>query len=135
MKYKKLGDKFIIRLDKGDEIISSLKAFSQKENLIGFFFGIGATDNVEIAYFDPKKKKYFSKRFEKGFEISSLIGNIVEDGTIHAHITLGSSNYNAYTGHLNSGIISVTCEIIFLPLDGKLGRKHVEEFDLNLLNI
>ena len=43
MEYRKFADTYVIRLDKGEEIISSLQAICEKENIrLGSVEGIGA---------------------------------------------------------------------------------------------
>jgi len=50
MEYRKFADTYVIRLDKGEEIISSLQAICEKENIrLGSVEGIGAADHAVIA--------------------------------------------------------------------------------------
>ena len=57
----KSENQYILRLDRGEELISSLKKFCKKEKIgAGFFWGLGSAARMELAYYDLGKKKYFS---------------------------------------------------------------------------
>lgn len=137
MKYTKFGNKYVIRLEKDEEIVSSLKDLCKKEKIsLGTIGGIGAVGEVEIGYFETKTKKYNSKVLKGDMEILNLNGNISEmngDVYLHLHITVADDNLNAMGGHLNSAIISATGEIIIDAIDGKVDREFDEEVGLNLL--
>ncbi len=139
MKAKKNNNKYIIRLEKGEEVMKTLKSFCEDNNILaGSLTGIGATNDVSIKGFDTKKNEYVSKRMnEESYEIISLNGNIsrLDDKPfLHVHIALSDSSYNTFGGHLESAVISVTCEIIIDVIDEPITRKLDDEFKLNLLN-
>ncbi len=137
MKYTKFGNKYVIRLEKDEEIVSSLKDLCKKEKIsLGTIGGIGAVGEVEVGYFETKTKKYHSKVLKGDMEILNLNGNISEmngDVYLHLHITVADENLNAMGGHLNSAVISATGEIIIDVIDGKVDREFNEEVGLNLL--
>lgn len=62
MRSKQLAENpksFAIILDTGDELLSSLKAFAQKNHLgRSSFKAIGALSEVELGWFDWESKKY-----------------------------------------------------------------------------
>lgn len=140
MKSKKVDNKYIIRLEKGEEIIKTLSEFCQENNILaGSLTGIGAANDITMKSFDTKKNEYVSKRFnEESYEIISLNGNISLLGNqpfLHIHISIGNSNYNVFGGHLDSAVISITCEIIIDVIDEKIIRKSNNEFKLNFLDL
>jgi predicted DNA-binding protein with PD1-like motif len=51
------------------------------------------------------------------------------------HITLSNNEYNAFGGHLNTAIVSATCEVILEELNGKLERSFDENTGLNLFKL
>lgn len=136
MDYKKLKDKYILRLDKGEEVLSSLKEFCQDHSInLGEISGLGSTNDVTIGLFNTKEKKYYSKKFSGDFEIINLTGNIsTMDDEIYLHIHTVISDYelNAYGGHLNSAIVSGTAEIIINVIEGNVNRKFDSNIGLNL---
>jgi hypothetical protein len=68
-------------------------------------------------------------------EITSLTGNISrmnDEVYLHLHINLSDANYQTYGGHLNSAVVSATCEIVVCGLEGEIGRGFSEEIGLNI---
>ena len=55
MDYRKFGESYYIRLDKGDEIITSLLDICGKESISSAtFYGIGGCSSAEIQTFIPE---------------------------------------------------------------------------------
>ena len=137
MKIKKFGNKWVVRIDKGEEIVETLKQFCKKNKIkLGSVSGVGGTGRVTVGSFKAKTKEYFSQELTGDYEITSLIGNIsTMKGKIylHLHITISDSNNNAFGGHLNSAVISTTGEIIIEEIEGEIEREFNEEVKLNLL--
>jgi predicted DNA-binding protein with PD1-like motif len=137
MKFKKFGNKWIVRIDKGEEVIQIIKKVCEDNKIkLGSLSGIGATDRVTVGLFNTKSKKYQSQELIGDYEITNLSGNIsTMNGEIylHLHIGLSDSKYNAYGGHLTSAVISGTGEIIIEEIDGEIEREFNEEVGLNLL--
>lgn len=136
MKIFKANDgKIIARLEKGEELIESLKKISKEHCPVGCFSGIGALSPVEIGYFNLEE--YVTKEFSElnSYEILSLQGNVSkgEDPFVHAHIQFSGSDYKVFGGHLIKGIVTVTMEITFIPIIANVTRKKDEITGLNLL--
>lgn len=136
MEYKQFANKYILRLDRGEEIVASLKTFCEKEKIsLGSISGLGAVNKAVIGLFNCEEKKYYKTDLSGDFEITSLLGNIsTMDGEIylHLHIALGDDKYNVKGGHLNSAVISGTGELIIEKFDGSVDRSFSEEIGLNL---
>ncbi|MBO4338902.1 MAG: DNA-binding protein [Clostridia bacterium] len=135
MEYKRYNDTLVLRLDKGDEIISSLAHVAEKERIkTASFSGIGATDNFTVGIFSLEKQTYDGFSFTGNHEITCLSGNITSvDGKpyIHAHITCAGENANVVGGHLLEAKISLTCEIFIDAVDGEVTRKRDEKLNIN----
>ena len=129
----------ICRIDKDEEIISSLKEVIKKNNVYGgFFTGIGAVKDVVLSYYDLNSRSYIDKRFEGDYEIVSLMGNISyvyasDEIVVHSHMAISDSNCVVYGGHLKSAVVSVTCEIFIVCVVDKLERVFNQEIGLYLL--
>lgn len=138
MEYRKFNDTYVIRLNKGEEVIESLKNLCRDEDIkLAEITGLGASDFVEIGVFNIYTKEYNTKVFEGMFEITSLVGNVTrKDGEVylHIHINFGDEEGLVKGGHLVKSRISATSEIILRKIDGEVGRKLDEEIGLNLLN-
>ncbi|MEM4267698.1 MAG: DUF296 domain-containing protein [Candidatus Woesearchaeota archaeon] len=139
MKYKKFGQKIVLRIDRGEEIIEKLKELCKKEKILfATISGIGATNEVVIGFFEPVGRVYHSKKFLGNFEIASAIGNITTmagESYIHLHATIGNSEHASFCGHLNSAIVSATFEAIIDIIDGGVYRAKDESTGLNIIDI
>lgn len=138
MEYRRFEDSYVVRLNKGEEIISSLKQLCIDENIkLGEITGLGASDFVEIGVFNVNTKEYNTKKFEGMFEITSLVGNVTtKDGDVylHIHINFGDEDGLVKGGHLVKATISATSEIILRIIEGNVGRKLNPEIGLNLFD-
>ena len=136
MQFKKFGDKYIIRMDKGEEIVETLKKFCEDEKIkLGFIKGIGAVNKAVVGVFDTNTKQYYSTDLNGVYEITSLLGNIsTMNGEVylHLHINLSNKEYITCGGHLNSAIISATGEIMIEVIEGNVDREFNEKIGLNL---
>ena len=57
MEFRKFQDKYIVRLNKGDEIISSITDLCRNENIkLGNFIGLGAANKATIGLYDTEEK-------------------------------------------------------------------------------
>ncbi len=137
MDYRRFGNKIVLRVDRGEEILSKVTELCQKENIkLGSVSGLGAVCETEIGVYNVESKEYFKKTIEGLYEISALIGNISRmngDVYLHFHITIGNTKLDkVYAGHLNRAVVGATAEIIIDVIDGEVGRKKDEEIGLNL---
>lgn len=138
MKYVNYNDKYVIRIDKGEELVSTLKDFCERKHIKnGTITGIGATDKVVISIFDTKEKKYKKRTLKGTMEITSLTGNISNKDTkahLHLHINVSNNLLQVYGGHLEECYISATCEIILEKIEGHMNRKYDPETGLDILD-
>jgi predicted DNA-binding protein with PD1-like motif len=139
MQFTHLGDIFIIRLERGEEIHATLITFCQQQNITaGWITGIGAVSQAELGYFHRDTKDYSWRRVTTDHELTSLMGNIsLKEGEIwlHLHATLSDEQFQVTAGHLKSGVISVTGEIFLHPLPGTINRKLDPAFNSFLLDL
>jgi len=137
MFHKKIGATTVIRLERGEKVIETLLAFCEREKIRGGYFnGLGAADEVELAHFSLAMKEYKILKLSGQFEITGLHGNIsTMDGKpyIHSHVTLGDNEFRSLCGHLKEAVVSATCEIILVGLEAGIGRAKDPEIGLNLL--
>ncbi|MBN1168537.1 DUF296 domain-containing protein [Candidatus Woesebacteria bacterium] len=120
MKYQKQKDNtYVIRIERGEEIVNSLTKFC-KSNKIGggFFFGVGAVGKLTLAHYSVGKKKYNEKKFNEPLEMASLNGSVgvEKDLIIHAHGVFADKNMQTVAGHVVSARVSGTAEIYLIKL-------------------
>ena len=136
MNYRRFGDKYVVRLEKGEELVESIKELAKKEDImLGRVSGMGAVNRVEVSIYGVETKEYFKKEINEEMEIVSLEGNIDrKDGEhiLHLHTSVACEDCRVFGGHLHSADISVTAEIIIDVIDGELTKEFDEETGANL---
>src|SRR5664280_3891174 len=87
MEYTRSGDLIALRVNRGEEIISCVKAACEKEQVhFGSISGIGAVDHAVVGLYHVADKRYESNTFDGEMEMTSLLGNATEkDGQVYLH--------------------------------------------------
>ncbi len=136
MEYRKFGDTFYIRMDKGDEIIGGLLELCQRERIASAVFsGIGGCSAAEIQTFIPETGSFETQRLTGMLELVSMNGNIVSDGKgrrcHHTHAVFSykaDGQHRMAAGHMKSISVLYTAEIELRPvIGGTIMQKHDEE--------
>jgi len=129
--------RYVLRFDKDEEVFETLKKFLASEKITASAFSaIGASKLVELSYFNLEAKKYQNKVFEEDLEVISLTGNsgaLNNIPVLHAHGMFSRADYSTLGGHVFKLVISATCEMFLIKLDGKMERGLDENTRLNLL--
>jgi len=137
MIFKKFGDKYILRIDRGEEVLTTLKAFCTEHRIaLGSVTAIGASNRATIGLFNTETKQYQSKDLSGDFEITSLTGNISSmngEVYLHLHAMLSDADYHTFGGHLNAAVVSGTCELVIDVIDGVCDREFNNDVGLNLI--
>lgn len=140
MHYQQIDkDKFIIRINRGEKIIASLKRFCRQLRIVnGFFYGLGALDEIIIAIYNLKTKTYHEKKYKKDLEITNITGNVADSKEgiiIHSHIALSDTHLETFGGHLIEGKVSGTLELFFTKLDTRITREFDQKTGLKLMKL
>ena len=136
MDYRRFGDTVMVRMDRGEEITEQLRKVAEKEKIcLASVEALGAVNDFTVGVYNTAEKKYYSNRFEGAFEIVSLTGTVTTmDGQFyhHLHMSAGDDKGAVFGGHLNSAVVSATCEMVIRVIDGTVERRHDPEIGLNL---
>lgn len=149
MKYIKDGKSYIVRIDRGEEVLEKLNEFVKETDLkAATIIGIGASSEVELGVYSVKKRKYSKYKYDGEFEILSLNGNITRDAGkpyIHLHIMISDGMVLAggltfgmgitVGGHLNKCIISGTCELRIDECENTYQRRVDDETGIKIIDI
>ena len=139
MDFKKINNTWILRIDKGENIVSYIKNFCKDNNIkLGSISAIGAATNIKIGYFDLNTKVYNETVFDGKYEITSLLGNLTtkdNEPYLHLHINFSGEDCVTYGGHFVEGTVTAVCEIILTELDGQIPRYLDEVSGLNVMNL
>lgn len=140
MRYAKVKEGvFLIRLERGEKVIESIKNFCRESQIANAWLqGIGSVENPTLAYYDVTIKKYTDKAFSGIFELTSLTGNVaIFEGKplVHAHVTLSNESMEAIGGHLVEATVSATVELFLTVLPTSHTKSHNDEIGLKLWDL
>ena len=136
MEYRKIGDNYYIRMDRGDEIISGLLSICEKESIpSAVFSGIGGCQSAELQVFIPETGSFETERLEGMLELVSLNGNVVrdDDGKLfhhtHALFSFKKDGQHGIVFFNDTATTEIyTAEIELRPtVGGAIGRKFDPE--------
>ena len=136
MDYRNFNGTIYARIDRGDEIISSVLDICRKEKVSSAIFsGIGACGAVEIQTYIAESNTFEMQRLQGMLELVSLTGNVISDdnGELyhHTHAVLSyleNGEHAVAAGHMKSLTVSYTAEIEIRPVTGgSICRKYDEE--------
>jgi predicted DNA-binding protein with PD1-like motif len=138
MKARRTESGFLLVLDRGDEVIASLKEFADSERIgTASLCGIGAVRDVVLGYLDLEQKQYLRREMgAESLELLSLTGNIARlnaEPVAHCHVIVGDREMRTFGGHLFRAVVSVTAEITLQVYEGEVSRRFDEESGANLI--
>ena len=132
---RKVAGGYLVRLEKGEETVSSLSSFIGRRRIgAGVIFGIGAIRNPKIGYFDAPRKSYRKTTIRKTVEVVSLSGNVSYlhgRPFVHLHVAVADDKYRLRGGHLFQAEVAVTLELYIRVFSRKLVRKPDPETGFN----
>jgi hypothetical protein len=136
MQYRQSGNTYLVRFDRGEEIVEKLKKLCEDEQIrLGRVEAIGAADEAVIGVYDLARKEYHTETIREFAEITGLNGNITAmDGKpyIHLHATLADQHHQVRGGHVIGMRVGATCEMFVTVFDGAVDRRKDEELGINL---
>lgn len=123
---------FLFIIQRGEYLHDAFKICMEKAKFGGAAFcGLGALQDPVIAYFHLPTKEYEKKTFPGLYELISVNGTIARnsknDIIVHAHVTIGDREHNVMGGHLISGMIGITGEMMVTPFKETIVR-HFDSF-------
>jgi len=140
MYYSVLENKtFLVRLEKGEKVISSIKGFCKKLDIKNaLFMGLGSIEDPTLAHYNVNSKKYKEKALPGIFEATSLVGNAAlfeSEPLIHGHINLSDDEMRSFGGHLVEATVSATMELMVQDLRSSKMKKYDERIGLKLFEL
>ncbi|MBQ7569148.1 DUF296 domain-containing protein [bacterium] len=131
MDYKKLGTKYYIRVDRGEEIVSSILEVCRRESIASAtFMGIGGCQSADIQTFNPVLGQFSTEHAEGMLELISFMGNVISDDAgelyYHAHAMYSmveNGQHRVIAGHLKSSTVLYTAELELNPVEGGVIRR------------
>lgn len=138
MEYRKFDRYIVLRIDRKEELIATLKEVIRSEK-IGFakVSGIGSVCKTTLAFYQPQPHEYRTNYFPGNYDITSLAGNVMLDKEgktrINIHATISDRGLHVYGGFLQKAEISDTCEVILEVIPAELSQSCHPENKSNYL--
>ncbi|MGH7550024.1 MAG: PPC domain-containing DNA-binding protein [Gemmatimonadota bacterium] len=133
------GANLLIVLSRGSEVLEEIREAARDAAIeSASFVGLGAVEQLRLAWFDRYETRYRESTLEGVWEIASLIGNVTRyEGAprVHAHLVASDRSCHVRAGHLVGGVVAVTCEITLTPFDAPVERRFEEAFNLPLIDL
>ena len=134
MEYRKYGDTYYVRMDRGDEVVATLLDICKKEGIrSACYSGIGGCSDVEMQVFIPEKKEFETTKVEGMLELVSLMGDVVcdDEGKLchHTHAMFAykeGDEHKVIAGHMKSTTVLYTAEIELRPVKGGVISKQFD---------
>ncbi|MDH7556309.1 MAG: PPC domain-containing DNA-binding protein [Candidatus Methanosuratincola sp.] len=122
MKSIRAEDLIVIRLDEGEEVISSLKAVAKDERIhsavILSFVGALKYSKVIVRKGVEKEISLHVEAVGNG-NMTALNG----EPFVHLHVALGNDD-GSWVGHLLKGIVDIFCEVALQPMPFEVCRAY-----------
>ena len=100
MEYKRFGSRIVLRIDRGEEVLTQLRRAAEQEDIrLAAVSGLGAVGDFTVGVFHTAEKQYHAHRFQGDFEIVSLVGTITtKDGEFYAHLHMSAVSWKNIRG-------------------------------------
>jgi len=145
MKSKRLGANedaqvHVVILDAGEEAFATLTRFANEAGIsAASLTAIGAFERATIGWFDMASKSYRKIELDEQCEVLSAIGDVAigDDGkpSLHVHIVLGLADGSTRGGHLMSGMVRPTLEVVLTEVPSTLRRRKRPELGIALIDL
>ena len=134
MDYRKYNNTYYIRIDRGEEIISSLLSVCKNEGVgSAYFTGIGGCADAQVQTFIPETGEFSTETVKGTLELINITGNIVSDEQDnlfhHTHAVFSyikDGTHKMTAGHIKSTTVLYTAEIELRPVTGGVIRRKFD---------
>jgi len=139
MTHRRIGNSFVLRFDKGEELVRTLTQFIEEQDIkSGWISGLGGALWADLAFYHLEQKAYEFDRIDEPLEIASMTGNVTRfNGKpfLHVHAVVADMNYHSYAGHLKEMAAAATCEVRIELFDEPINRVQSDAVGLKILDI
>lgn len=125
-------------LEPGDEVVSAIEDWAREQGVrAASLTAIGGFEACMLGFFEWESKEYLRIPVNEQAEVVSLIGDIAmaegDEPKLHAHVVLGCRDGSSRAGHLMSGEVRPTLEVVVNSAPAHLRRKMDAESGLPLI--
>ncbi len=139
MHSKQTSDGYLVRLDRGEDLIASLAKLMEEEEIgSGAVTGLGAVDHARLGCYKVGEKDYADRVVEGDLEVVGLTGTLswYEDRPFpHVHLMLTDERFEATGGHCFEARVSATLELVVRVWPMRIDRHQVPDIGLHLMDL
>jgi uncharacterized protein len=140
MKFAKAGHSaYFMRLDPGDDIARCVEQLCANKNILNATItGIGSVVNPVLAHYRIDRQQYREETLEGIYEVTNLSGNVaIADGHpfAHLHVAISDEQMRAFGGHLVSGAVSATAELLLTAFPTAYEKRMNPEIGLRVWDL
>lgn len=140
MTYTFDGNNYILVLEKGEELLQTLRTFANGNDIASAWVSaIGGATEVELGFYNLEAREYQWQTFSALCEITSLNGNLSFDEkdkpVFHLHGNFADESYQSVGGHVNKLVVGGTCEVFLQPFAQKVTRVFDDDTGLKLMQL
>ena len=139
MRVKQVRDGYIIRLERGEELIAALAAFMREYDVgVGAVTGLGAVGSARLGCYRAAHKDYAEREVEGDLEVVGLTGTMSwyeGEPFPHVHLMLTDVDFRATGGHCFEAHVSATMELFARVWKERIERRMDETVGLHLMDL
>lgn len=115
----------IFRLKPGQELRTEIQKYAKEHNIsAGFIITcVAGFDGVSLRMAGATPDNQVIKKFEGHYEVVSLVGT-VEANDCHLHASISDVDGNVFGGHLKSGTVFPTAEVVIGEDETKISSRE-----------
>lgn len=133
------GDRYVLRLDDGQDLFETISGFALREKLraAAVVLGIGMFRRATLGYWDGSS--YRPLDLTVPHEVVALHGTIAvadDNPSLHLHSALAGPDHRLVGGHLIRATVGMLQEVVIDAFPGRtFGRPLVESYGLRMLDL
>ncbi len=119
MEVERKDEVLFVRLEHDEDILGSIgELVAHEHSTLVFTTGLGMIHDFELGFFE--NGRYITKHYDEPHELVSVQGSIASEGEprIHIHVIVADKAHAASGGHLLSGKVWMSNELVLLAMAG-----------------
>ncbi len=129
----------VVVCDKGEDPVDAVSRAVRSAGIhAAQVTGIGALRSARLGYFDRDERNYQQIPVDEQVEVLAMVGDIAAkygEPVLHAHVVLGRRDGSTVGGHLMSGEVWPTLEVIVTEVAPALAKKVDPDTGLALISL
>jgi uncharacterized protein len=139
VKYEQFGQRYIVRIESGDNAIELLTRFLEQQRIeFANLSAAGAVSSVRLGYWNAGRHEYEFRELNEQMEVVSFQGNAaLKDGSpfLHLHGAFAREDFSVIGGHIKEARVHPTLEVWLRVEDVAVRRARDAETGLDLLDL